>query len=88
MFSIVFYHANACTSMRLLVEIDNGPDSAVWASLYKYREGYMDIPDGIDRQAKTLTRGRGISVYASDIINEVTKGVGPPLITLWKETLT
>ena len=59
MFSIVFYHANACTSMRLLVEIDNGPDSAVWASLYKYREGYMDIPDGIDRQAKTLTRGSG-----------------------------
>ena len=28
--------------------------------VYTYREGSMDIQDGIDRQAKTLYKGEGV----------------------------
>ena len=31
--------------------------------IYTYREGSMDIQDGIDRQAKTLYKGEGVYQY-------------------------
>ena len=45
----------------LLFQGDSTP--GLVGDVYTYREGSMDIQDGIDRQAKTLYKGEGVYQY-------------------------
>ena len=36
---------------------------AIVGDVYTYKEGSMDIQEGIDRQAKTLYKGEGVYQY-------------------------